>query len=152
MSRVSMRVVLVSLGGTAAIGGVAVAGMAFAGAPSRPVVDNASARFVAPSKDAEGAFTFAADVADDSGVKSLKVLAWPNASGLKVTAGEMERVESADCRRVDDERSTCTYTLRVTEREMAGLERGEWTTSVLLTARDGEKRFVPGAATVTLDL
>ncbi|MFC9604965.1 DUF5707 domain-containing protein [Streptomyces niveus] len=151
MSRISVRAVLVSLGGAAVIGGVAVAGMASATAPSQPAVDNASARFVAPTGDTRGAFSFAADVADDSGVKNLKVLAWPKASGLDVTAKEMEHVEDAVCERVDDDRSTCTYTLRITEREAAELEKGEWTVSALLTARDGGTKFVPEAATVTVD-
>ncbi|WP_329035289.1 DUF5707 domain-containing protein [Streptomyces sp. NBC_01725] len=152
MSRISVRAVLVSLGGAAVIGGVAVAGMASATAPAQPAVDSASARFVAPSGDTRGAFTFAADVADDSGIEKLTVLAWPKASGLDVTAEEMERVEEdAVCERVDEEKSTCAYTLRITEREAAEMERGEWTVSALLTARDGGKRFVPEAATVTLD-
>ncbi|MFF2185486.1 DUF5707 domain-containing protein [Streptomyces sp. NPDC058155] len=152
MSRISVRAVLVSVGGAAVIGCVAVAGMASATAPSQPAVDNASARFVAPSGETRGAFTFAADVADDSGVKNLKVLAWPKASDLNATAEEMEHVEEdAVCERVDDEKSTCTYTLRITEQEAAEMERGDWTVSALLTARDGGKKFVPEAATVTLD-
>ncbi|WP_381794720.1 DUF5707 domain-containing protein [Streptomyces niveus] len=151
MSRISKRVVLTSLVGAAAVGGIAVAGIASATAPSGPTVDNASARFVAPSGGTEGAFTFATDVADDSGIKNLKVLAWPDDTGLKPKAKEMEHVDDATCKRVDDEKSTCTYTLRVTEQEAAGIERGDWTVSVLLTTRDGEKKFVPEAATVTLD-
>lgn len=151
MSRISKRVALTSLVGAVAVGAVAVAGIASATAPTKPVVDNASARFVVAPGGDEGVFTFAADVADDSGVKNLKVLAWPNASGLDPTAEEMEYAEKADCRRVDDEKSTCAYTLRVTERELAETGKGEWTVAALLTGRDGGKKFVPEATSVTLD-
>ncbi|WP_242572672.1 DUF5707 domain-containing protein [Streptomyces sp. NP-1717] len=151
MSRISKRVALTSLVGAVAAGAVAVAGIASATAPAKPVVDNASARFVVAPGGGEGVFTFAADVADDSGVKNLKVLAWPNASGLDPTAEEMEYAEKADCERVDDEKSTCAYSLRVTERELAETGKGEWTVAALLTGRDGGKKFVPEAATVTLD-
>ncbi|WP_329147464.1 DUF5707 domain-containing protein [Streptomyces niveus] len=151
MSRMSKRVVLTSLVGTAAVAGIAVAGIASATAPSAPTVDNASARFLPPSADTGGTFAFAADVADDSGVKSLKVLAWPNSSDLKPTAEEMEHAENAVCERVDDEKSTCAYTLRISGQEARGMRKGDWTISVLLTARDGEKKFVPEATTINID-
>ncbi|MEV8284490.1 DUF5707 domain-containing protein [Streptomyces niveus] len=151
MSKMSKRVVLTSLVGAAAVAGVAVAGIASATAPSAPTVDNASARFLPPSADTGGTFAFAADVADDSGVKNLKVLAWPNSSDLKPTAEEMEHAENAACERVDDEKSTCAYTLPVSGQEAEGMRKGDWTISVLLTARDGEKKFVPEATTINID-
>ncbi|MET9555744.1 DUF5707 domain-containing protein [Streptomyces sp. NPDC006645] len=151
MSRISKRTALTSLAGAAAVGGLAVAGIASASTPTAPTVDNASARFLAPSETTEGAFAFAADVADDSGAKSLKVLAWPNASDLKPTAEEMESAENAVCERVDDEKSTCTYTLRLTEEEAEGTYTGDWTISALLTTRDGETKFVPVATTINID-
>lgn len=151
MSKISKRVILSSLVGAVAVGGVAIGGIAWATPPTEPTVENTSARFVAPSDGADGRFTFTADVADDSGVKSLKVLAWPNDTDLKPTAKEMAHAERATCESTDDEKSTCVYTLRVSEREAEEMERGEWTVSALLTTQDGDRKFVPQAASVTLD-
>ncbi|WP_326810804.1 DUF5707 domain-containing protein [Streptomyces scopuliridis] len=134
----SKRIVIPSLIGALAIGGIAV-GMASA-APAKPTVENGSARYTA------GSLTFTAKVTDNSGVRGLKVLAWPKSSDLKPTAEEMAHVESATCKKSTAETSVCTYTLKVTQKEAADLPKGTWYVSALATAKDGDKTFVPEAA------
>ena len=151
MFKLSQRVVLSSVAGAVAVGVVTVGGIASATASSEPTLERSSARFVAPSDGAKGSLTFTTEAADDSGVKSLKVLAWPNDSELEPTAEELERAERATCESTGDETSKCTYTLPLSESEAEGMERGEWTVSALLTSEDGEKKFVPEAASFTAD-
>lgn len=142
----SKRVVVSSLIGVAVLGGVAAGGLATASAASKPTVEHASARYVAPSNGAAGGLTFTADVSDDSGVRDLKVLAWPASSKLDPAEAELRDVESATCRAATAETSRCTYTLRVTEEEAAELAEGTWYVSALATAKDGDTTFVPRGA------
>lgn len=151
MSRISKRVALSSAAAVVAVGSLAFGSFASATTPSEPTLKGSSAAFTAPSDDAKGALTFTTDAADDSGIKSLKVLAWPAATGLQPTAGEMAHAEEADCDSGEDEKSQCTYTVPVGEQEAEDMERGEWTISALLTTNDGEKKFVPEAASVNVD-
>ncbi|MFE4367107.1 DUF5707 domain-containing protein, partial [Streptomyces sp. NPDC056835] len=116
-----------------------------AGPSAKPTVENGAARYLAPTTGAAGSVTFTAKVTDDSGIRSLKVLAWPKSSDLKPTAQDMESVESATC-----EKSLCTYTLKVTQKDAADLPEGTWYVSALATAKDGDKTFVPEAATFSV--
>ncbi|MEV1065201.1 DUF5707 domain-containing protein [Streptomyces sp. NPDC050263] len=142
----SQRIVVSSLVGAVALGGVAVGSLAMASAATKLTVENGSARYVAPSAEAAGSLTFTADVSDDSGVRELKVLAWPASSKLDPTAAELRDAESAECRSTSDETSRCTYTLKVTQQDAAELAPGTWHLSVLATADDGDTLFVPRAA------
>ncbi|MFJ5221681.1 DUF5707 domain-containing protein [Streptomyces sp. NPDC088400] len=142
----SKRVVVSSLVGAVALGGIAIGGIASASTPAKPTVENSSARYVAPTADAKGSVTFTVKVTDDSGVRSLKVLAWPKGSDLKPTAEEMAEVESATCEKSSAETSECTYTLAVSGEEAAELPQGVWHISALATAKDGDTTFVPEAA------
>ncbi|MFE4370048.1 DUF5707 domain-containing protein, partial [Streptomyces sp. NPDC056835] len=83
----SKRVIVPSL-----IGAVALGGIATAGPSAKPTVENGAARYLAPTTGAAGSVTFTAMVTDDSGIRSLKVLAWPKSSDLKPTAQDMESV------------------------------------------------------------
>ncbi|MFG3257151.1 DUF5707 domain-containing protein [Streptomyces sp. NPDC048172] len=152
MPKISRRVGLVSLLGAVALAGITIALASTNASPSssEPTVEDASAHFVAPSNGIDGAFTFTANTADDSGVRHLKVLAWPEA-GKKPTARDLAHADRARCKKIGQEKARCTYTLRVNEQEADGLTRGRWIISTLLTGRDGDTRFVPRAATVTLD-
>ncbi|MFJ5686425.1 DUF5707 domain-containing protein [Streptomyces sp. NPDC093099] len=156
------RIVVPSLVGAVALGGVALGGVASAGpsgtpsgtpsaaAPAKPTVENSAARYIAPAGGAAGSLTFTAKVTDDSGVRSLKVLAWPKSSDLKPTAAEVATAESATCEKSSARTSACTYTLKVTPREAAELPEGVWNVSVLATAKDGDTAFVPEAATFSV--
>ncbi|WP_327172824.1 DUF5707 domain-containing protein [Streptomyces sp. NBC_01336] len=146
----SKRVLVPSVIGVVALGAVAAGGYAIASAASGPDVENGSARYVAPTPRGAGALTYTADVSDDSGVRSLKVLAWPTSSKLDPTEAEMRSVDAATCRSTSDTTSRCTYTLKVTQRDAAGLAEGAWDVSVLATAKDGDTKFLPRAATFTV--
>lgn len=148
MSKTSKRVLFSSLIGAVAIGGVAAGGLALAASgPTEPTLANGSARYAAPSDGSAGSLTYTVDVSDDSGIRGLKVLAWPASSKLDPTEAELRSVESAKCRSTSDETSRCTYTLKVTERDAADLAKGTWYVSALATAEDGDTTFVPRATT-----
>lgn len=163
----SKRALVSSLIGVAVVGAVAAGGIAVASASSststsspaatKVTVANSSARYVAPSGTAAGSITFTADVSDDSGVRGLKVLAWPASSKLDPTEAELRDVDDAQCRSTSAASATsaasstattsrCTYTLNVTKEEAAELAPGTWHVSVLATAKDGDTKFVPRAA------
>ncbi|MFE9835271.1 DUF5707 domain-containing protein [Streptomyces sp. NPDC005551] len=137
-----------SLIGFALVGAVTAGGIAMASDSTELALTNGSARYIAPSGDSAGSATFTADVRDDSGVRSLKVLAWPGSSKLDPTAAELRHTNDATCRSASDDTSRCTYTLKVTKKEASRLDRGTWYVSALATAKDGDTVFVPHAATL----
>ncbi|MEV8316262.1 DUF5707 domain-containing protein [Streptomyces sp. NPDC059900] len=148
------RIVVSSLVGAVVVGGITAGGIAMASdsAPKTPpALKNGSARYTAPAPDGgTGSLTFTADVSDDSGVRGLKVLAWPASSKLDPTEAELRKAESATCRKTTgatEETSRCTYTLKVTKKEAADLAPGTWYVSARATAKDGDTKFVPRAAT-----
>ncbi|MGP4049980.1 DUF5707 domain-containing protein [Streptomyces sp. 2A115] len=143
----SKRILFSSLIGAVALGGVAAGGLALASTSTEPTLEHGSARYAAPSDGSAGSLTFTADVSDDSGIRDLKVLAWPASSKLDPTEAELRSAESAKCRSTSDETTRCTYTLKVTKREAAELAKGTWYVSALATAKDGDTTFVPRAAT-----
>ncbi|MFJ4694401.1 DUF5707 domain-containing protein [Streptomyces sp. NPDC088766] len=142
---VSSVIGVVVLGGTAA--GLAVASTQTSG---KPTVENASTRYVPPTGARAGSLTFTADVSDDSGVRGLKVLAWPASSDLDPTEAEMRSVESATCRSTSADTSRCTYTLKVTQAEAAELAPGTWHVATLATAKDGDTTFAPRTSAFTV--
>ena len=148
----SKRVLVSSIVGVVALGGVAATGLAIASTdtPKKPTVENTSTRYVPPSADLTGSLTFTADVSDDSGIRSLKVLAWPASSGLDPTAKELRSVENATCRSTSDDTSRCTYILKVTKAEAAELAEGTWHISTLATAKDGDTEFAPRTSEFTV--
>lgn len=143
----SKRIVFSSLIGAVALCGAAAGGLALASAPTEPTLEHGSARYAAPSGDSAGSFTYTVDVSDDSGIRGLKVVVWPASSKLDPTEAELRSVESAKCRSTSDETARCTYTLKVTKREAADLDKGTWYVSALATAKDGDTTFVPRATT-----
>ncbi|MDQ1037630.1 hypothetical protein QFZ75_004046 [Streptomyces sp. V3I8] len=142
----SKRILVSSLIGVAVVGAVAAGGLAMASTSSGTALENSSARYVAPAGGGAGSLTFTTEVSDDSGVRGLKVIAWPASSELDPTEAELRSVDDAKCRSVSDGTSRCTYTLKVTKAEEAELDRGTWHISALATAEDGDTAFVPRAA------
>ncbi|KDN78647.1 hypothetical protein DF19_36740 [Streptomyces olindensis] len=144
----SQRVLVSSLVGVAVIGGIAAGGIAVASASgtTEPALQNGSARFTGTGTST-GTLTFTADVTDDSGVRSLKVLAWPARSKLDPTEAELRSAERATCESTGEGTSRCTYTVRASQEEAAELGTGTWYVSALATAEDGGTAFVPRAAT-----
>ncbi|WP_073946418.1 DUF5707 domain-containing protein [Streptomyces kebangsaanensis] len=143
----SKRVLVPSVIGVVALGAIVAGGFAMASTATEVTVANGSARYVAPSPRGAGKLTYTADVSDDSGVRSLNVIAWPASSKLDPTEAELRHVDRATCRSTSEETSRCTYTLKVTQQEAADLAEGTWYVSVLATAEDGDTRFLPRAAT-----
>ncbi|MEU6256687.1 DUF5707 domain-containing protein [Streptomyces sp. NPDC047043] len=143
----SKRTLVSSLIGIVTLGGITAGGIAVASANSRPTLDNTSARYVAPSDGRAGSLTFTTDASDDSGIRSLKVLAWPASSKLDPTAAELRHAESATCESLSDAKARCTYTLKVTKTQAADLAKGTWYISTLATAEDGDVSFESRAAT-----
>ena len=142
----SKRILMSSLIGVVALGGIAAGGLAMASAATEPTLEKASARYAAPTDAGAGSLTFTVDVSDDSDVRGLKVLAWPAGSKLDPTEAELRHAESARCRMVSDETARCTYTLKVTKAQAAELPQGTWYVSALATAEDGDTTFVSRAA------
>jgi hypothetical protein len=145
----SKRALLFSLAGVAAVGGVVAGGLAAsaASAPEKPALENGSAHYTAPSASGTGSFTYTVDVSDNSGIRGLKVVAWPASSKLNPTEADLRSVESATCKATSDDTSRCTYTLKITKKEAADAAKGTWYVSALATAKDGDTTFVSKAAT-----
>ncbi|WP_030864770.1 DUF5707 domain-containing protein [Streptomyces sp. NRRL S-37] len=143
----SKRVLVPSVIGLVTLGAFAAGGYAMASTDTEPTVENGSAGYTAPSRTSEGKLSFTADVGDDSGVREVRVVAWPASSGLDPAEAELRYVDKAECRGTSDGTSRCTYTLKVTRQDAADLAEGTWYVSVLATAKDGGTTFVPRAAT-----
>ncbi|MFC4466099.1 DUF5707 domain-containing protein [Streptomyces xiangluensis] len=143
----SKRILFSSLIGAVALGGVAAGGLALASAATEPTLKNGSARYVAPSEGSAGSLIYTVDVSDDSGIRDLKVLAWPASSKLDPTEAELLWAEGAKCQDTSDKTTRCAYTLKATKQEAAELAKGTWYVSALATAEDGDTTFVPRAAT-----
>jgi hypothetical protein len=145
----SKRALLFSLAGVAAVGGVVAGGLAAsaASAPEKPALENGSAHYTAPSASGTGSFTYTVDVSDNSGIRGLKVVAWPASSKLNPTEADLRSVESATCKATSDDTSRCTYTLKITKKQAADAAKGTWYVSALATAKDGDTTFVSKAAT-----
>ncbi|MBQ1089115.1 DUF5707 domain-containing protein [Streptomyces sp. B93] len=151
----SARLLVSSLAGVAVLGGAAAATFALVGsadaAPSRPTIEKASATSVVVGTPGTDTFTFTATMADDSGIKGVKVLPWPKSSKLDPTAAEMEHAESATCKATSETTSVCTYTLPMDAQEdAAGMPSGTWNMAVLVTAEDGDTTYSAQATTFTV--
>ena len=145
----SKRALLLSLASVAAVGGVVAGGLAAsaASAPEKPTLSNGSAHYTAPSASGAGSFTYTVDVSDNSGIKGLKVIAWPASGKTVPTKADMRYVESATCKSTSDDTSRCTYKVKVSKKEAAEAVKGTWNNSTLATAKDGDTTFVSRAAT-----
>ncbi|AVV46981.1 DUF5707 domain-containing protein [Streptomyces sp. ID05-04B] len=136
-------VVLVSAGAYA---------LAYAG-EQPPALTHATARYSAPDGGRDGSLTFATFVTAPSGVKGVKVLAWPQNSslaGAEPTAEDMAAAEPALCKPYKRHTVSCTYTVRATSREVAASPHGVWHVAVLATARNGTTTLKTQAAHYTV--
>ncbi|MFJ8113196.1 DUF5707 domain-containing protein [Streptomyces sp. NPDC096132] len=105
-----------------------------------PALAHSTARYTAPDGERDGSLTFSTEVTASSGVKSLKVLAWPEKSALaakQLTAKEMAEAEPARCEPAGGDTVRCVYTASVTAVEAASSPRGSWHVAALATAEDG---------------
>ncbi|ALV31166.1 DUF5707 domain-containing protein [Streptomyces sp. CdTB01] len=148
----SSRVVVSVAVGAVALAGVGALGLAYAG-DQPPALAHSTARYTAPAGERAGALTFTTDVTSSSGVKSVKVLAWPAKSSLAkkaLTAKEMADAESAICEPSGGDTARCTYKVPVSRADADGSPRGPWHVAVLVTAKDGATTFKSKAADFTV--
>jgi len=135
----SRRIALSVVAGVAVLAGAGAFALAYAG-DQAPALAHSTARYTAPDGGRDGSFTFSTEVRASSGVRSLKVLAWPEKSELAAkqpTAKDMAEVESAHCKPAGADTVRCVYTAAVTAAEAASSPRGSWHVAVLATAEDG---------------
>jgi hypothetical protein len=148
----SRRVVVSVAAGVAVLAGAGAFALAYAG-EQPPAVAHSAARYTAPDGDRSGSLTFTTDVTASSGVKNVKVLAWPaNSSFAKkgLTAKDMAATESAVCKPSSGDTVRCTYKVAVTRDEADTSPRGQWHIAVLATANDGGTTLDTTAADFTV--
>ncbi|MFI9772734.1 DUF5707 domain-containing protein [Streptomyces sp. NPDC052415] len=148
----SRGIMLGSAAALVVVGGAGAFALAHAG-EQPPALKNSNARYTAPTKDREGSLTFTADVTAASGIKSLKVLAWP-AEGPFAKKGLTEKdlvaAESATCKPAGEDTARCTYKVTVTAAEAAESANGRWHVATLATAKNGATAFADKTATFTI--
>ncbi|MYZ39105.1 MULTISPECIES: DUF5707 domain-containing protein [unclassified Streptomyces] len=148
----SRRIALAVAAGVVVLGGAGAFAIAYAG-EQPPALAHSTARYVAPDGDRDGSFTFTTDVTASSGVKSLKVLAWPADSAFaqqELTAKDMAAAESATCEPAREDTTRCVYTIAVPGAEAESSPRGPWHVAVLATAEDGTTTLATKAASFTV--
>ncbi|MFE9439514.1 DUF5707 domain-containing protein [Streptomyces sp. NPDC006602] len=148
----SRRIALSVAAGVVVLGGAGAFALAYAGEEPAPLA-HSTARYTAPDGDRDGSFTFATDVTVSSGVKSVKVLAWPESSFSaknKLTAKDMADVDSAVCKPSGEDTAHCTYSVKVTGADAESSPRGAWHVAVLVTAQDGTTNLDTKAADFTV--
>lgn len=146
----SRRVVLSLVAGGLVLGGAGAFTLVHAQNQS-PALTHSTARYVAPDGARSGSLTFTTDVKASSGLKSVKVLAWPaNSTFAKkpLTAKDMAAVESAHCKPSGGDTEHCTYKVPVTAAD--GSPRGQWHVAVLVTAKNGDTTLDTKAADFTV--
>ncbi|MFE5666966.1 DUF5707 domain-containing protein [Streptomyces niveus] len=121
------------------------------GAAARPCAEHR--RYTAPDGDRDGSLVFTTDVTVSSGIRHVKVLAWPTDSPLadkELTTKDMAEAEPATCAPSGEDTVRCTYTVAVTGADAAEFPRGPWHVAVLARADDGSTTLDPKAARFTV--
>ncbi|MEU2619794.1 DUF5707 domain-containing protein [Streptomyces sp. NPDC007157] len=135
----SRRIALSIAAGVVVLGGAGAFALAYAG-DQPPAFAHSTARYTAPDGGRDGSVTFSTEVTASSGVKSLKVLAWPEKSRFAKeppTAKDMAEVESATCAPAKADTARCVYRAAVSAADAASAPHGTWHFAVLATAEDG---------------
>ncbi|MEU9579700.1 MULTISPECIES: DUF5707 domain-containing protein [Streptomyces] len=148
----SRRTVVLSVVTAALVLGGAGAFAVARTADEPPVLAESSVRYTAPTAERDGSVAFRTEVTAPSGVKSLKVLAWPEDGPFsedELTAKDMAEVESADCAAAEGDTVVCAYEVPVTTEDLAGTVPGTWHVATLATAEDGTTAFADRTATFT---
>ncbi|MFJ2651644.1 DUF5707 domain-containing protein [Streptomyces sp. NPDC087420] len=148
----SRRIVLSLTAAVVVIGGTGAFVLARAGEPSLSLA-HSTARYAAPDGERDGSLTFTTDVTSSSGVKDVKVLAWPAKSSFAergLTTKDMAAVESADCEPLGEDTVRCTYKAVVTRADAEVSPRGVWHLAVQVSAKDGTTKLETRAADFTV--
>ncbi|MFE3248380.1 DUF5707 domain-containing protein [Streptomyces sp. NPDC059209] len=144
----SRRAVVLSVTAVAVLGGAGTFALAYAGEQS-PVLERSAARYTAPDGGRDGSLVFTADATASSGVRDVKVLAWPADSsfaGKELTEKDMAGAEAATCEPSGEDTVRCTYTAAVTGADAAESPGGPWHVAVLVRAGDGSTTLDTKAA------
>ncbi|MGW1621846.1 DUF5707 domain-containing protein [Streptomyces sp. NPDC002172] len=150
----SRRIALSVVAGVVVLGGAGAFALAYAGDqdPS-PAPAHSTVRYTAPEAGHKGSLSFTTEVSAPSGVRSVKVLAWPEKSEFAtkpLTAKDMAEVESATCTPAGGHTVRCVYRAPVSAADAASAAHGAWHIAVLATAKDGHTTFDAKAADFTL--
>ncbi|MET7457758.1 DUF5707 domain-containing protein [Streptomyces sp. NPDC005574] len=148
----SRRIAVSVAAGAALLVGAGAYALAYAG-DQPPALTHSTAHYTAPTGDSAGSLTFTTDVTASSGVKSVKVLAWPKHSSLahkKLTAKDMTAAETATCKPAAKHTLHCAYTTTVTPTDAAKSPRGAWHIAVLAEAKNGTTTLDDKAADFTV--
>ncbi|MGQ4363386.1 DUF5707 domain-containing protein [Streptomyces sp. AK04-3B] len=135
----SRRMALSVAAGAVVLVGAGAYALAYAG-EEPPALTHSSARYTAPDGNRDGSLTFTTSVTASSGVKNVKVLAWPQSSSFakdKLTAKDMTAADTAVCKPFKKHTVNCTYTIKATASDAESSPRGVWHIAVLATARNG---------------
>ncbi|MER7184178.1 DUF5707 domain-containing protein [Streptomyces hyaluromycini] len=150
----SRRIALSVVAGVVVLGGAGAFALAYAGDqdPS-PALAHSAVRYTAPDGGRDGSLSFTTEVSAPSGVRNLKVLAWPEKSEFAkkpLTAKDMAEVESATCTPAGGHTVRCVYKGGMTAADVASSTHGTWHIAVLATAKDGHTTLDTKAADFTL--
>ncbi|MGY4927447.1 DUF5707 domain-containing protein [Streptomyces sp. 900105755] len=150
----SRRTALSVIAGVVVLGGAGAFALAYAGDQDpAPALSHSAVRYTAPGTGHKGSLSFTTEVTAPSGVKSLKVLAWPERSefaGKPLTAKDMASVESATCTPAGGHTVRCVYGEAVSAADVASSAHGTWHIAVLATAKDGYTTLDTEAADFTV--
>ncbi|MFD4603613.1 DUF5707 domain-containing protein [Streptomyces sp. NPDC058464] len=150
----SRRIALSVVAGVVVLGGAGAFALAYAGdqEPS-PALAHSTVHYTAPDGTRDGSLSFTTEVTAPSGVKNLKVLAWPEKSEFAtkpLTAKDMASVESATCTPAGGHTVRCVYKDAVSAADVASSTHGTWHIAVLATAKDGHTTLDTKAADFSL--
>ncbi|MFD9391404.1 DUF5707 domain-containing protein [Streptomyces sp. NPDC060000] len=148
----SRRFALCVAAGVVVLGGAGAYALAYAG-EQPPALTQSTARYIAPDGGRAGSLTFATYVTASSGVKSVKVLAWPQNSSFaknRLTAEDLATAEPAVCKPYRKHTVSCTYTTKATASDIESSPRGVWHIAVLATAQNGTTTLNTEAADYTV--
>ncbi|MGY5049186.1 DUF5707 domain-containing protein [Streptomyces sp. 900105755] len=150
----SRRIALSVVAGVVVLAGAGAFALAYAGDQDpAPALSHGTVRYTAPEAGHPGSLSFTTEVTAPSGVKSLKVLAWPEKSEFAdrpLTAKDMAEVESATCTPAGGHTVRCVYREAVSAADAASSAHGTWHIAVLATAEDGHTTLDTEAADFTL--
>jgi uncharacterized protein DUF5707 len=148
----SRRIAVAVAAGVVILGGAGAYALAYAG-EQPPALTHSTARYTAPAGHNDGSLNFTTDVTASSGVKSVKVLAWPATSSLgqkKLTVKDMTTAETATCKPAARHTVHCTYTTPVSPTDTASSPHGAWHIAVLAVAKNGTTTLDNKAADFTV--
>ncbi|MFJ2241811.1 DUF5707 domain-containing protein [Streptomyces sp. NPDC087859] len=149
----SRRIILSATTAVAVLGAASAFALAQAG-EQPPALKDSAVRYTAPAAGHDGSLSFTTQITAPSGLKSLKVLAWPKGAfaDKPLTEKDMNNVESATCKPAGDDTQHCTYQVPVTTTDAAeATEAGQdtWYVATLATGKNGDTVFADKSATFT---